>query len=99
MATGASVELYISPERCTEDECSALDDIWAVGLIAYRMASGRYPFGDLSSFTAMYEQLCEMPEPRLEESAGFSPALCCFVASGLTRDLSGRMDGATLLKH
>mmetsp|Transcript_75736 Transcript_75736/g.214073 ORF Transcript_75736/g.214073 Transcript_75736/m.214073 type:complete len:340 (+) Transcript_75736:101-1120(+) len=87
---------YMSPERCLGQDYALASDIWSVGMVIYELATGRYPFSDISSFPVLFEHLCEKPEPRLD-AGQFPPELCQFVADCLTRDVSKRPDTRTLL--
>jgi len=89
---------YMSPERCLGETYDLGSDIWSVGMTYYELATGTYPFADISSFPALFEHLCEKPEPRLDASA-YPPALCDFVAQCLTRDVAKRPDTRSLLGH
>jgi serine/threonine protein kinase len=80
---------YMSPERCLGEEYSLASDIWSVGMVIYELASGRYPFTNIESFPALFEQLCDKPEPTLDPAL-FPPELCYFVKCCLTRDLAQR---------
>merc|ERR1719263_1951250 len=80
---------YMSPERCLGEEYSLASDIWSVGMVIYELATGRYPFTNIESFPALFEQLCDKPEPRLDPVL-FPPELCAFVGYCLTRDLAQR---------
>jgi serine/threonine protein kinase len=37
-------EYYISPEMVTEKTCSYSADLWALGVMIYKMLSGELPF-------------------------------------------------------
>lgn len=87
---------YMSPERCLGQDYALASDVWSVGMVIYELATGRYPFSDISSFPVLFEHLCEKPEPRLDP-VQFPPELCEFVANCLTRDVSKRPDTNTLL--
>lgn len=89
---------YLSPERCKGEDYSFASDIWSVGLVIYEMATGRYPFADISTFPKLFEYVCDRPEPRLDPAV-FPPDLCDFVALALTRDLARRPDTPVLLQH
>jgi|ERR1711924_493736 len=47
---------------------------------------------------AVYEAVCEKPEPRLDTTV-FPSSLCDYVAACLTRDADKRMDALSLTKH
>jgi len=89
---------YMAPERVLGQPYDWGSDIWSVGMVFYVLATGKYPFADISSFPVLYEQLCEKPEPRLEEGL-FPPHLCSIVAQCLTRDEKYRPDTQSLLDH
>lgn len=89
---------YMSPERCWAQDYSLASDIWSVGMVIYELATGKYPFADISTFPVLFEHLCEKPEPRLD-SGKFPPELCDFVASCLTRDVAKRQDTHELCQH
>jgi len=88
----------MSPERCLGQDYSLASDIWSVGMVIYELATGKYPFADISTFPVLFEHLCEKPEPRLDPGE-FPPELCDFVASCLTRDVAKRQDTHELCKH
>lgn len=89
---------YMAPERCLGNGYSLSSDIWSVGMVIFELATGRYPFHDVSSFPALIDSLCERPEPRLD--ALQFPAPCCdFVAHCLTREVALRPDAIWLLGH
>jgi len=89
---------YMSPERCIGTDYTFISDIWSVGMVLYELSTGSYPFKDISSFPALFDHLCEKPEPRLDPGA-YPPAQCEFVALCLTRDVAVRWDSERLLSH
>ncbi len=42
-------EHYISPEMITEKTCSYSADLWALGVIIYKMLTGELPFSGKNS--------------------------------------------------
>jgi len=88
---------YMSPERCLGQDYSLASDIWSVGMVIYELATGKYPFADISTIPILFEHLCDKPEPRLD--ASFPPELCDFVAACLTRDVAKRQDTPHLCRH
>lgn len=88
---------YMSPERCLGNDYNFSSDIWSVGMVLYELATGRYPFADCSSFPALFDSLCEQPEPRLPDS--YPRELAEFAAMCLTRDVPARPDTDSLLRH
>lgn len=92
---------YMSPERALGEDYSLASDIWSVGMVLYELASGVYPFKDFTTFPALFENLIDKPEPRLEVAYPnhFPPELCEFVARCLTRDLKYRPEAKRLLQE
>lgn len=90
---------YMSPERALGEDYSLASDIWSVGMVLFELASGRYPFADFSTFPALFENLIDKPEPRLENDPkiAYPPELCQFVAYCLTRDVATRPEAKRLL--
>eukprot|EP00928_Gymnodinium_smaydae_P035137 TRINITY_DN24785_c0_g1_i1.p1 TRINITY_DN24785_c0_g1~~TRINITY_DN24785_c0_g1_i1.p1 ORF type:complete len:540 (+),score=67.59 TRINITY_DN24785_c0_g1_i1:103-1722(+) len=89
---------YMSPERCLGQQYSLASDVWSVGMVLYKLATGQYPFRDCSSFPALLESLCDLPEPRLDAEQ-FPILLCDFIACCLTRDVAKRSCAAALRGH
>lgn len=89
---------YMSPERCLGQDYSLASDIWSVGMVIYELATGKYPFADVSSFPVLFDHLCEKPEPRLDPGL-FPPNLCDFTAKCLTRDVAKRVETEVLCEH
>lgn len=80
---------HMSPERVLGEDYSFAADIWSLGLVAYELASGQYPYGSIQAFPVLFDNLCNKPEPRLQEGV-FSPMLCKFVERCLMRDKTAR---------
>jgi len=80
---------HMSPERVLGEDYSFAADIWSLGLVAYELASGQYPYGAIHAFPVLFDNLCNKPEPRLE-AGKFSPILCKFVERCLMRDKAAR---------
>lgn len=74
----------LSPERMLGEDYSFPADIWSMGLCVYELAAGVYPYNNKTSLPAIFDNLCNKPEPRLPPGR-FSPALCDFVACCLQR--------------
>lgn len=54
---------YMSPEQCTGGEADARSDLYAAGLIFYRMLAGRPPFRAEDGGTLMRMQVMSPPDP------------------------------------
>mmetsp|Transcript_29887 Transcript_29887/g.65193 ORF Transcript_29887/g.65193 Transcript_29887/m.65193 type:complete len:344 (-) Transcript_29887:250-1281(-) len=96
--TVCGTQTYMSPERCKGEHYSFTSDIWSVGMVVHEMATGRFPFDDISSFVALLDNLCSRPEPRLDP-ARFPPKLCSFVRCCLKRDATSRPEAEELAQH
>lgn len=90
---------YMSPERVLGEDYDFASDVWSAAVVLYEMASGKYPFGDVRSFPALFEALIDKPEPRLERQEGHSAELCDLVSKCLVRDVAKRADTCALLRH
>eukprot|EP00415_Alexandrium_ostenfeldii_P001518 UN1518 len=96
--TFVGTTIYMSPERLLGEDYSYGADVWSLGMTYYELATGKYPFPDTSSFPALFESLCEKPEPRLDAEV-FPQRLCDYVAACLTRDVGKRLDALSLTRH
>lgn len=96
--TFVGTTVYMSPERILGDDYSYIADVWSLGMTIYELATGKYPFADISSFPALCDHLCDKPEPRLDPAV-FPAKLCDYVAACLTRDVAKRVDSSSLTKH
>src|SRR5205823_3939251 len=57
---------YISPEQCTARAVDPRSDIYSLGIILYRMLTGKLPFEGPHSMAVIYKQVTEMPKPLYE---------------------------------
>jgi eukaryotic-like serine/threonine-protein kinase len=89
---------YISPEQARGETATPASDVYAFGVILFRMLSGRLPFesSDALDLAAMHRDL---PAPPLTELRPDAPALLESVAgAALAKSPSDRpRDGAALL--
>ncbi|MBX9724207.1 MAG: serine/threonine protein kinase, partial [Candidatus Obscuribacterales bacterium] len=53
--------LYMSPEQCRGKELDARSDIYSLGCVAYRTATGRPVFGGRDAMECMYKQVNDLP--------------------------------------
>lgn len=89
---------HMSPERVLGEDYSFAADIWSLGLCVYELATGVYPYGSVSSFPVLFDNLCNKPEPRLNPKT-FSPPLCEFVKAQLQRQPDKRSSAIQLQAH
>ncbi|EER15742.1 protein kinase NPK2, putative [Perkinsus marinus ATCC 50983] len=95
-STFVGTATYMSPERVIGQEYTYPADIWSVGMVAYELATGEYPFSAINSFPALFDWLCNKDPPRLDANK-FSPELCEFVALTLKKDPNTRAAADDLL--
>lgn len=89
---------HMSPERVLGQDYSFAADVWSLGLCTYELASGSYPYGQVSSFLTLHHNACSKPEPRLPAN-DFSASLCDFVARCLCREAELRASVVALQEH
>jgi serine/threonine protein kinase len=83
---------YMAPEQLRSDELDGRADIWALGVVLYRLASGRMPFGE-NTAEAIARALAPSPAPRLEGDEAFADV----VARALEKDPAQRIPTAAQL--
>lgn len=96
--TFMGTQSYMSPERLDGGEYSGAADVWAAGLIVHELASGRYCFGDVLTFPALFEAVVDNPAPPLDP-ARYPAPLCGFIGRCLEREIDARGPASALLEH
>jgi serine/threonine protein kinase len=77
---------YISPEQAKAAALDARSDLFSLGVVLYRMASGTNPFAD-SSPTAMRQKIAGLDPPPLAQGVdGLPPGLAQLIARLLAKD-------------
>ena len=93
---------YMAPERVHGEDTgySYAADLWAVGLIAYVVATGKYPYADVDGgFWGLIHAVVSEPSPELNVDDGHSPELADFVSQCLRKKPEERPTAAQLLGH
>ncbi len=91
--TVIGVPHYLSPEQCAGAPATPLSDIYACGVLAYEMLTGRPPFDEPDSVALMVKHV-KSPPPPLEQGAGDLPApLSALVLRALAKDPRERQQG------
>jgi serine/threonine protein kinase len=81
---------YMAPEAITEGDSGAGTDLYALGIIAYEMLTGRVPFTGVSSQTIMYAQIHTPPPPPRSLRSDLSPAIEEVILRQLDKDPTHR---------
>ncbi len=88
---------YMAPEQLAADPAADHRvDIYAVGLLAYELLTGRSPFGGSSPQATMAAQLTEMPKPP-HEFADIPEGLSALIMHCLEKDSAKRPQSAQAL--
>jgi ABC-type dipeptide/oligopeptide/nickel transport system permease subunit len=77
---------YMAPESITLGESGSGTDLYAMGVIAYEMLTGRVPFTGLNSQTIMYAQIHTPPPPPRTLRTDLTPAVERVVLRQLDKD-------------
>jgi formylglycine-generating enzyme required for sulfatase activity/predicted Ser/Thr protein kinase/dienelactone hydrolase len=85
---------YMSPEQALGAHVDRRTDIWAMGVIAFQMSTGRVPFTG-NHPAAILHSIIYDPAPDLKSvQAAVPDALCRIVAKALAKDAAARYQSA-----
>jgi serine/threonine protein kinase len=89
---------YMSPEQAVGDPTTPAADIYALGLIAFEMLTGRRPF-EGNAMTSLMARVSNPAQPLREavSDAAFPPDLCRIVDKMLAREVKDRYPDAGAL--
>jgi serine/threonine protein kinase len=89
---------YMAPERLLGRPSDATSDTYSVGVLLYRMLSGRFPFGALTSnpFEGVLRQLAEPATPLRDARPDLPEEVCAAVMLALASDPGARVPLAEL---
>jgi hypothetical protein len=90
---------YLSPEQAMGLPVDGRADVYAVGLIAFRMLAARHPFqGDSARDLLLKQASCPIPPlAEVEPALASWPALCAAVAKACEKDPDARPPSAAAL--
>jgi serine/threonine-protein kinase len=91
-ATGRPIgtPAYMAPEQAMGKQIDHRTDLYALGVMLYRMASGRLPFDAPTLSSMLIAHALEPPVPLLELAPDLSPALAGLVMRLLEKDPAAR---------
>lgn len=84
---------YMSPEQARGDAATTRSDIYAAGVLLYRMLTGRVPFGGESPAAVMTKHILERPPPVelfAPEGVVIGPRVAAVIARALAKDPADR---------
>jgi eukaryotic-like serine/threonine-protein kinase len=81
---------YMAPEQASGDTVDARTDVYALGVLLYRMLAGQMPFEAPTFAEILRRQLTEIPRPLGKVRADVDEALAVLVARLLARDPRAR---------
>jgi serine/threonine-protein kinase len=90
---------YLAPEQGRGEEAGPQADIYALGVVAYQMISGRLPFEGASLTELAIKQQQERPARLDELVAGVSSALAEAIDIALEIDRRDRYESASEMRH
>jgi serine/threonine-protein kinase len=86
---------YMAPEQATADpNIDHRVDIYAVGVMAYELLTGRTPFAGLTPQQMLAAHVTEQPAPMTRYRPSLSPALCAVVMRCLAKHPADRWQTA-----
>jgi serine/threonine protein kinase len=88
----AGTLLFMAPELLREESASPASDLYAVGLMAYELLTGRHPFSGLSGSEALILAILDQP-PDLSPLQQL-PQLSALIARLLSKDPQQRLGSA-----
>jgi serine/threonine protein kinase len=90
---------YMSPEQTEAKDLDARTDLWSLGVIIYRLAANKLPFGDESIFKMLKAIATDTPKPLHEINPNLPPGLSTLVAELLEKDSEKRpRDASEVIK-
>ncbi len=98
-ATGVLIgtPAYMSPEQCEGGELDARSDIYALGVVLYRMATGQLPFEGAGSDDPILMHIIGKAPPPMELRPELSPGIDALITRCLARNPDERFQSMTEL--
>lgn len=96
---GEGTPLYMAPEALRAEPVDARADLYSLGAILYRLASGRAPFEERGPDQLLAAALSEHPEPLAARAPQVSQALSALVMKLLAKEPADRPESARDVAH
>ncbi len=77
---------YMSPEQVAGGELDGRSDLYALGIVGFRMLSGKLPFDAPQASAVLLHQATTPPTPLLEVAPGVPPMLAAAIDRCLNKD-------------
>src|SRR5919109_1273993 len=91
---------YMSPEQAAGEPVTPASDVYAFGVLLYRMLSGRLPFESPEALQVARQHLQEAPPPLSTIRPEAPPGLAALAESALAKDPAARPpDGSALVER
>ncbi|MBT4483864.1 MAG: protein kinase [Candidatus Latescibacteria bacterium] len=87
--------MYMSPEQIKAENVDSRSDIYSLGCVLYKMATGETPFHGLQQTALLYKQVNEMPPPPQELNQTIPPELSAIIMKTLQKDPGDRYQSAS----
>jgi serine/threonine-protein kinase len=90
---------YLAPEQARGEASGPRSDLYALGVVAYQLLSGRLPYEAMSLSELALKQQRELPTPLDELNPDVPPALAQAVAIALALEAEGRFETAAAMEQ
>jgi len=89
---------YMSPEQVRDEEIDGRSDLFSLGVVLYKMATGQHPFVGRNRVRTMDAILNAKPAPPSELNPGLSSSLDMIISKALKKDRSLRYQSAAEMR-